>query len=324
MGLNDYIDSPGKLTRLWADMRAMWPFLGLVMVGAIAAEPRALHLTKNMSGNIWAFLPWQFWGAFAFVVLVACFAWVHTVISRGVEESGPSVALANKFLKFTGSLSAQEQEYLGALVDGTHLATGTPTQMHIVDGISDLARKNRIVVQTDGHTKIWISDPYQSFAVEWFNGRAAVDKTSVHMPKAESTRTLSDAPRRLTDIQSKQIIQVLKRGQAGEISICNYLGALDADEFADDIAAAFREAGWQVARSSLSELRAHPPTGIAIELWGDDTWRPDPKMSRAQLEVLLKGAMDSAGLDIGMRDATFPWNRVHALMIVGRRPRSAH
>lgn len=323
MGLNDYINSPEKLRRLGADFGAMWPFFGLVIVGAIVAEPRALHLTRNMSGNMWAFLPWQFWAFLAAAIFVACFVWVHWVVSKGIAESKPSVALAKKFLRFTGSLNAEEQECLDTLIADMHLTTDTPTQVHIVGGLNDLARKDRTILQTDGHTKIWISDPYRCFALEWSIGRTKVEKTASSEGALKShaqPATIAGEGRRLSAVQSAQIVQAL-RGRVGKLIIYSYAVAPDSHDLAEDFAAAFRKAGWQAELSMLpTKPMVPPPTGIAIELPGTGAPQPDPQMADVEVRTLVGGAMSSAGLSVDVRARCENWSWAQCCIVVGRKP----
>jgi hypothetical protein len=325
MGLNDFINSPEKLNRLWADMKAMWPFLGMAGVGIIIAEPRALHLTRNWSGNMWAFLPWQLWACLAFVLFIMCFAWVDTLIAKGVAASGPSVERAKEFLQVVGSLDAEQLTTLALLVKSTHLDPAAPNNMHIggnEDALMSLHRASRNVFPTDGKNQIWITAAYRPFALKWVDGRTAagIQGSSRGGANEESHASATNGVRRLSAAQSAQIVQALKSSK-GHLSICNYLAAHDADQFADDIARAFRDSGWQVERRSMMQIRVPPPTGIAIELPGEDAWQPPPKMADDHLRTLLGDAMNAAKLSVDIRSRTEPWGQVHACMIIGHRPR---
>lgn len=154
-----------------------------------------------------------------------------------------------------------------------------------------------------GVSAVWLT----SLAVDWYRSRRASSQTP-------------SGPRRLTEKQSAQIVQAL-HATTGHIIICSYAVAPDSHDLAEDFAAVFRKVGWKADVSMQpTKPRIAPPTGIAIELPGDQAPQPDPKMTDAQLRSLLGDAMVAAGISVNIRHRTEIWNYAQCCMIVGARP----
>jgi len=152
---------------------------------------------------------------------------------------------------------------------------------------------------------LWIA----VLVVDWVRSRRGV-------PAAPAL----DGPRRLNAVQSAQIIQAL-HGRVGRLIICSYAVAPDSTNLAEDFAAAFRKAGWQVDVSMQpTKPRIAPPTGIAIELPGNNAPQPDPKMSDDEVRSLFRGAMNAAGISVDIRSRTEIWNWAQCCIVIGARP----
>jgi hypothetical protein len=127
--------------------------------------------------------------------------------------------------------------------------------------------------------------------------------------------TLGPVRRRLTPLQSAQIIQALN-GATGELFVLFDPTAHGAVAFADDIVATFRKAGWQVTQGRLLNwVRVQPPTGIAVEMPGGGA-QPIPTWNDARVRVVLRGAMESAGVTVDVRDRSEIRN-ANACIVIG-------
>lgn len=130
----------------------------------------------------------------------------------------------------------------------------------------------------------------------------------------------SVGPRRLTARQTAQIVQALN-GRIGHVLICSYAVAPDSHGLAEDFGAAFRKAGWKADVSMQpTKPRIPPPSGIAIELPGDNVPQPDPKMTDADVRTVIGGAMAAAGIPVDVRTRCEIWTYAQFCIVIGARP----
>lgn len=310
--------------RVW--LLSTWPtFVIGAAVAAFGIAGNAVA-TDNLP-HIWLGLPKWGWvnapttwfvlaGALALIAHGGFSRRIAIGVKEGIHKAQPKLReldRTSEFLTFVAGLSEHDQGLLEEIA-----AKGYALFREEHNALRGA------IVHGDGAARMLIADAYRGAAAIWLGGRrpggSAGPASGAKTPAV--TTTSASGPRRLTSLQSAQIVQALN-ASTGTISICNSLAVHDADEFADDIAGAFRKAGWTVHRSSFMRLRVPPPTGIAIELPADGDWRPDPQIDSARLHKLMAGAIEAADLKADIRERTELWSQVHALLIVGRAPSDA-
>lgn len=140
--------------------------------------------------------------------------------------------------------------------------------------------------------------------------KARIDEANVRIKELEE-RLVKLEPKRLTQEQVTAIRDQLVTVEPASVEIATDLAVPGLDHLANGLAAAFRQAGWQVQRAEVLGISNPPPSGIGLQVKS----LIDPS---AQERAVIK-ALEASGLAFdrsgNLRNDEYNFNRVARIAV---------